>query len=445
MRTLTRFVFLFTLTATWFACKKVDIRYGDQFLDNGYTAIVKVDSFRTELTTVYVDSFVSSGKGVAVVGGYTDPVFGKIKAQTYWEVVPPAYVDGIADSFRAVTYDSIAVVFKPDQSYFGDTAQPVTLEVHRLSEPITPYDNTLQSIYNTRTFAVYPSPLGTRTLRIRPSSGDSLTIRLDDALGRELIRKFQNPADNDIKSNDGFLQYFYGLRMRAADGSKLIFGSKDSITLRVYYKKPGLYLQDRTLNFTLINKFYQFNNITVDRSGTPLQNLASAGKIPSTQSGNTAYTLYMAGAMTKIRFPDVRDILKTPNFAKILKASLIVRPLRGTYGTGSYVLPPEVRLSQTTQLNQIGTDISYINSNGSAQTQTGSLIKDELYGENTNYAYDITAYIKALLNDGTVNQNGLLLIPPSPALETQFGRLVVGNKDNSAGKMELLIVYAAIQ
>jgi hypothetical protein len=433
------------LFTAWFACKKVDIRYGDQFLDNGYTAIVKVDSFPAELTTVYVDSFVSSGKGVAMVGAYADPVFGKMNAQTYWQVVPPTYVDGAADSFRAVTYDSIAVVFKPDHSYYGDTSQPITLRVHRVAESIAPYDNTTQGIFNTRTFSVYPTALGSRTLRIRPNSGDSLTIRLDDALGKELIKKYQNPNDNDIKSNDGFLQYFYGLRMSADPASKMIFGSKDSITLRVYYRKPGLYLENRTINFTLINKQNQCNNITVDRSGTPLQNLASAGKIASTQTGNTGYTLYAAGAMAKIRFPNIRDILKTPNYAKILKASLILRPIRGTYGTGSYTLPPEIRLSQTTQLNQIGTDITFITSNGTAQVQTGDLVVDELYGESTNYAYDVTAYIKALLNDGTINQNGLLVLPPSPALETKFGRLVMGNKNNNAGKMELLIVYAAIQ
>ncbi len=149
--------------------------------------------------------------------------------------------------------------------------------------------------------------------------------------------------------------------------------------------------------------------------------------------------------MAKIRFPTIRDVLKLPNYAKILKATLLIRPLRGTYGVGSYVLPPLMRLSQTTQLNAIGNDLTVIGSNGSPVTQTGSLIVDNLYGESTNYAYDVTTYLRGLILDGTINNNGLLIIPPSPALETQFGRLIIGNRDNTNGKMELQIVYAAVQ
>jgi hypothetical protein len=47
----------------FFACKKVDIQFGDQFLDNGYTQVIKVDSFAVDVSTVYVDSFITSAKG----------------------------------------------------------------------------------------------------------------------------------------------------------------------------------------------------------------------------------------------------------------------------------------------------------------------------------------------------------------------------------------------
>src|SRR5882757_10843199 len=85
------FFFLVLLSIGWFACKKVDIQFGDQFLDNGYTQVVKVDSFPADLSTIYVDSFVTSGRGVTMVGAYTDPVFGQINVNNYFEVVPPLY------------------------------------------------------------------------------------------------------------------------------------------------------------------------------------------------------------------------------------------------------------------------------------------------------------------------------------------------------------------
>jgi hypothetical protein len=37
------------------------------------------------------------------------------------------------------------------------------------------------------------------------------------------------------------------------------------------------------------------------------------------------------------------------------------------------------------------------------------------------------------------------MLPPSPAMESSFNRLVVGNKFNALGKMELAIVYAAVK
>ncbi|MDB5211502.1 MAG: hypothetical protein JWQ30_2329 [Sediminibacterium sp.] len=439
------FVFLFFSTAL-FACTKVDIQFGDQYLDNGYTQVIKVDSFAVDLSTVYVDSFVTSAKGVSMIGAYNDPVFGQITTKSYFEVIPPTYSDPyVADSFKAAIFDSIALVLKPDKSYIGDTTKPIQINVHQLSEPIVPYDNSLLILHNTRSFDVMLKPLGSKTVTVRPNANELITIRLDDNFGKDLLKKYQDPNDADVKNSDAFLQYLYGFRLSTTGASQLIFGCSDSVILRLYYKRQGLYALDRTVDLVLGNKTHQFNQVTVDRSATVLNNLAASKEINSTVTNNTAYTMYAAGAMAKIRFPTIRDVLKLPNYTKILKASLIVRPIRGTYGTGSYTLPPQLRLSTTTQLNQIGNDLTSINSEGSAELQTGDLTVDNLYGENTNYVYDLTQYIRAMLLDATVNANGLLLIPYSPIMETQFNRLVMGNRNNSEGKMELLIIYASVQ
>lgn len=431
---------------SWFACKKVDINFGDQYLDNGYTQVVKVDTFAADLSTVYVDSFPTSGNGVTILGNYKDPVFGTITNNTYFEVVPPSTVQSTdyVDSLRSVTFDSLALVLVPNHTYIGDTSKPVHIDVNRLAEAIVPYENTSTTIYNTRTFAVQTPSIGSKDAVLRPTIGDSIFIRLDDNLGKTLLSKLQNPNDADLRTNQAFLQYLFGFRLSSTT-NQLSFGAKDSVVMRLYYKKPGLYLENRIIDFTLANNAHHFVNVSVDRSGTVLKDLATLKQINSKSLGNTAYTMYAAGAMTKIRFPSIRDILKLPNYAKILKATLIVRPIRGTYGTGSYVLPPAMRLSTTTQLNQIGTDLVSFNSSGTAVTQTGNLSVDLLYGENTGYTYDLSSYIKTIVQDGTINANGLLLIPPSPALLTQFGRLVIGDHNNNNGRMDLEIIYASVQ
>lgn len=445
-RNLTLLFFIAT-SFCWFACKKVDIQFGDQYLDDNYTQVVKVDSFTADLSTVYIDSFITSSKAVGVIGAFDDPVFGKIRASTYFEVVPPAYAQATTyiDSFRSVTFDSIALILYPNKTYIGDTTQPVQITVDRLAEPIVPYDNTTNYIYNTRSFAVQPTPLGTKTVYLTPNTGDSVTVRLDDALGKALISKFQNPNDAEIRNNDAFLQYLNGLRVRTSSGNQLLFGCSDSCVLRLYYKKPDLYLLSKTLDFKLANGQHQFNQVVTDHTGTVLENLPTAKLMGSAATGKAAYTFYQAGAMIKIRFPTVRDILKLPHFAKVLQAQLIVRPVHGSYGTNSYVLPPQMRLSQTTMLNQFGNDLYTVNADGTTVVQYGNLSIDALYGENTTYTYDISDYLRSVINDGSINQNGLLLTPPTPALETGFSRLIAGDKNNTGGQIQLSIVYAAIQ
>ncbi len=435
-------LFLLFLSFAWFACKKVDVQFGDEFIDNGYTQIIKTDSFTADISTVLVDSFVTSGKGVSLIGGYTDPYFGQVSVKNYFDLAPPT-LPVVADSFATATFDSIALLVLPDKSYYGDTSKTVHVDVHRVNQAITGYESNLSIIHNTQTFSVDAAPIGSKDFKVLPLRSDSVKIRLNDAFGRALLTKLKTPNDPDLQSTTFFLEYLKGLRLSSPANSPVIFGAKDSIVMRLYYKLPGLFLQNKSFDFKMANKSHHFNNITVDRSATVLKNLATVRQLPSSATGNMSFSSYITGAMVKIRFPSVRDVLKLNHFAKILKATLVVRPIRGSY-TPSIDLPPLLRLSSTTQLNLIGDDLAYV-VNGTASAQTGSLVVDYLYGENTNYAYDVTAYVKALTQEGTINNNGLLLIPPSPALETRFNRIVIGDKNNNQGKTELLIVYAAVQ
>jgi Domain of unknown function (DUF4270) len=427
------------LSVSWFSCKKVDIKFGDQFLDNDYTQIIKVDSFNADLTTIQVDSFVSSSSGVSLLGGYQDPYFGKISAQCFSEMVPPFF----NDAFAGTTYDSLCLIMVPNRTFYGDSTQPITLNVNRVKEIINGYEENANVIYNTRKFSIDPTPLGTKTVYVRPLRRDSIKIRLSDALGREFLQKLKDPNDLDMRTSDAFIKYFNGIRVSAGSNPAFAFGCKDSLVLRMYYKKPDLFLLNKTYDITIGVKSHHFNQISTDRTGTPLKDLASKKQLHSSVTGNMAFTSYIGGAMAKIKFNSIRDLLKIPNYTKVIRATLVVRPIKGTYST-SFAVPPQLRLSSTTQLNQIGFDLAFF-VNGSSNPQFGSLELDYLYGENTSYAYDVTNYVALIVKDPTINGNGLLLLPPSPAMETSFNRLVVGNKFNPMGKMELLIVYAAVK
>ena len=190
-----------------------------------------------------------------------------------------------------------------------------------------------------------------------------------------------------------------------------------------------------------------FYNISIARSGALLtQGFGASNKvISSSLTGNAAYTQAATGSMIKLTFPAIKDVLKLPSFAKVLKASLVIKPVKGSYSTTFYV-PPTLRLSTTNANNTIGNDLAYITNNGALAIQLGLLQTDYFLGEKTQYQYDLTEYVKSLLRTSNITPGeGLLFTPPSPNFENEFARVIVGDKANTTSKIQLVIYYAAVK
>lgn len=433
------------------ACQKVDISFNNEYSSNDFTQIVKIDSFTADISTVYIDSFPTNGKGVTLVGGYTDPYFGRVDTRTFFEIGTPSTT---ASSFTKAIYDSLYLTLKLNKNYYGDTTKPVHIDVSRLAELIIPpslFGNIGSYLYNTNKFAVDPTPLGSTDITIRPNLTDSIHIRLSDVLGDTLFAKIQR-GDLDVTNGTNFLNYFNGLCISSNAASSLIFGCKDSLGLKLAYHTPSLYKDSASINFPLSNTSHHFTNIAVNRTGTPIQNLGSInapGKqniINSKLTGNMAFTQPATGAMIKIRFPSIQSLLNMPNYVKLLRAQLIIRPVANLYNTLFY-LAPSLRLSTTMVANQLGTDLSIVTGTSSS-VQYGNLYTDYFGGKST-YTYDITSYLNLILNNpiSSYQQDGLLLVPPSPAYETQFSRTIAGNKYNADinSRIELDVYYVAVQ
>jgi hypothetical protein len=430
------------------SCKKVDIAFGNYYLDNNYTQIIKVDTFSSQVSTVFIDSFVTSNKGLLWLGGYTDPEFGVIKTKAYVEMVPPAYTNTYANT----TFDSLELIIRLNKSYYADTTKSLNLNVRRLSQLITPYTTSPQGIFNTQQFSTFITPIGTANVVIRPEIQDSISIRLSDALGKEFLAKLQDPQNIEMKTATDFLQYFNGIEISSNVGNSVLIGCKDSLIMRLHYKVQSLFNAAAKIDFTLPNPaatttgtLNRFTYINTDNSGTVMSGFNPLVKeISSTSMSNAGYSQYLSRMMTKIRFPNIRDIMKLPNYQKLVKANLIIRPVIGSYSPFLY-LPPTLSLDLTTQLNYIGSNISTI-SGPNANKQTGNLYIDDVYGQNTNYTYDVTDYIRHLIADATINQNGILLVPNGDLnYSTQFNRLKIGDKNNPNGKLELQLFYIAVQ
>ncbi|MFY7963710.1 MAG: DUF4270 family protein [Chitinophagaceae bacterium] len=433
---------VFLLTTS---CKKADIKFGEEFLDNDIAQIYKTDSFSVDVSTVYMDSFITSSKGTVLVGGYTDAIFGRVNTQSYFELAPPSYEDIYANT----SLDSICLILTTKNNYYGDSTIPVNIKVDELKDSINLPENNF-AFYNTSQFEAKTSSLiATNTnIIVRPLSDKEVSIKLPNSFGNTILNKLKDPTDNTLKTTASFLTYFKGIKLSSNLNTQMIVGFSDAVVMRLYYKAPGLGAVHKTADFTLVNKLHQFNNISVDRAGTILGNNnfgANKREISSLFTNNESYTQAATGSMIKLTFPTIKGILQIPNFAKILKAALIVKPVKGSYNT-SYFLPPNLRLSYTNQNNNLGSDLAFITNNGALSVQYGFLQTDYFLNENTQYQYDLTEYLKEVLRTTNITQgDGLLLTPPSNAFESEFARVVIGNKSNPLGKIQLVIYYAAVK
>ena len=429
------FLSILIIACIFSSCTKPDITFGADYLDNNYTNIVMADTATAAISTVYLDSFVTSSTGKAVVGNYNDPYFGAVSAESYFKIAPPAY----SDVFNNTTYSYLELILKPNKSYYGDTTLPLQITVNQLASKIE-YAENKTALYNVNSLPVLPTPIGTKTVTIRPSV-DTVSIRLSDALGKDLLTKLQT-KDQAIQTTDQFTEYFNGLRISSGN-SAFMMGYSDSVIMRLHYFKGGVTTQEQTADFSLADAGYQFNHITVNRAGTPLSNLSSVNyETPSSSTNNAGYLQSATGSLVKITFPYLRNFLAIKNFVKIERAELIIKPVNGSFN-GLYPLPPQLRLSETTQLNQIGTDVS-ATVNGSTTVQYGDLSIDQLYGENTSYVYDVTSYINTQIGIAAFNKNGLLLSPPTGAFESDLNRVLVGDKNNANGSIKLRIYYITV-
>ncbi|MEO6356748.1 MAG: DUF4270 family protein [Ferruginibacter sp.] len=420
------------------SCEKQDITFGSGFIDNTITNLVLVDTVTVDVATVYVDSFVTSSTHAILAGKYKDEKFGTIASQSFVQLGLPA--NTTYDIPNGSVFDSLEIILKLDKSFYGDTLVPYKLAVHQLSQQIA-FSAAQYSFFNNNSWPYSNTILGSSEMVIAPSTRDTLAIKLLPALGQELFDKLQNKTV-EVQTVDQFVNYFKGLAFVGGAGNNCIIGFKDSLTMRLHYKKPGVFSENAVIDFGINQINYQFNNITTDRSGTAIATLGPSNKqLASSATGNAGYSQYISGAVTRLSFPYLKNIYQLPDFLKIVKAELEIKPVQSSF-LSYYSLPPGLRLSATDQTNLLGTDLTTI-IGSSAVVQYGNLYIDNLYGTSTAYTYDITSYLQALLPNTEASKNGLLVLPPNATVI--FNRLLIANAANGANKTQVKIYYAAVK
>jgi hypothetical protein len=423
------------------ACTKPQISFQSVYNGDNATNVVKVDTFAVQLTSVFLDSFVTSGTSAQLLGRYIDPFFGTITSRSFSDIGAPSPLPTLDNSS---VYDSVQLILRINKNFYGDTTKVQRFLVSQLTQVMN-FPGIQTAFFNIDSIPYDPTVLGYADVKINPTAGltsqrkgDSIKISMPYSYGQQLFGLLYRQPDT-LTNPAIFRGYFNGLTVYPDPNFPgAMYGFQTSMVLRIYYHEPGPVTVQETADFHLVNPSTQFNQISVDRTGTPTQSLTEANpELPSRASGNEAFFQPITSVYTKLLFPTITNLLSYQDYLAVMKAILIIKPVQGTYSP-LYSLPPVLNLTLTNEGNTIGAILPYGN---------GSLNIDYLYGTNTSYTYDITTYIQRALILGPENnaKNGLLLVTPSPAFNTMFNRIVMGDAFNSqkSNQISLQIYYAS--
>jgi hypothetical protein len=423
------------------ACSKPQISFQSIYNGDNAQNVVFIDTFAVQISTVFLDSFTTSGSSAQLLGRYIDPFFGTITSQSFTDIGTPIPLPILTS---ASIYDSIQLITRINRSFYGDTTKVQRFLVSQLTQNMD-YPGIQNAFYSNQSIPYDPTILGSIDVRINPTAGltsqragDSIKISMPNSMGEQLFSLLYTQPDT-LKNAALFRNYFHGLTLypdTTLPGA--VYGFKDTMLLRIYYHEPGPVVFQKTTDFRVINQSTQFNHITADRTGTPTAPLSEANvELPSSACGNQAFIQPITSLYIKMLFPTISNLLGFQDYLAIMKANLVIRPVAGTYSP-TYPLPPILNLSMTNPGNTIGATLPYGN---------GNLQVDYLYGISTNYTYDITPYIQNAIMQGAPNnaKNGLILIVPANTFNVMFNRAVMGASNNAlkSNQITLQIYYAS--
>jgi hypothetical protein len=394
------------------------------------SSFITIDTITINTYTVKADSIKTTGFNLGLAGNFSDGSFGKINASTYFQVALPTSLT-LEDRSRL---DSICVILKPTGYCYGDSTKPYNLTVYKLQENLT--NTEISSRYNVSKVSIYEDePLGSISKVIRPHSGKELTIKLNDSFSQNFFNLILNESE-EFESQDKFTKYLKGLALVSdslKDSPVLQFTTKDSSSImRIYYHTGRT---ENTLDFDLYNTAVQYNRFNVNYSNSKLNALKKQkDMLKSKETNNETYCQAGTGIRTRIEFPYLKNLFQTYTASKILKAELIIKPVKKSFAL--VPLPSNVYLYSTNTLNDLGSLLI----NASKTTISPVLYQDPMYNE-TSYTYDITYYLSSIINNLKDDAPALLLSFQDTESGASLDRLIIGDYYHDTNAIRLKITY----
>lgn len=431
-------VFAFTI----FSCG-TDTDAGEFVVGSDYLAlsnkVVMIDTLTVEMSTINFDSLITSGQSRILIGNYDDPVFGKVKSNSYFQLSGSSYaLNNSGSDTEAVNFvfDSISMILKYDNYYYGDTIQVQKFDIHRLTQKVKPNTDD-DSFYNNSTLSYSDESLGSISYKPRPTEKDSINIRMSDAFGDALFQKIKKREVTDL---DTFTEYLKGLVLvpSASNSSSVIGFHTSTSRVRLYYSK---YQGDADadsffIDFLMSNTATQFNSISLDKTGTIIQNLPiSSSKLSSSLTNKEGFIQSGTGVACRIDFPNIKQLKYISDNGAIVDAQMFVKPVNNSY-SDKYPLADSLKVYVGDNLNRISG--SLLNAAGTAVYGTLSQKSDE-FNENIGYTIPLGSFLQKEMLKASDSRSSLILT--LPGISKSVNRLVLGDQKHPENKILIKIYY----
>lgn len=405
----------------------------------GKTRTMVIDTCTVGLSTVLLDSVITSGGRRILVGTHRSEVYGSSRVEPYLTF---RLADGFEQSGDPLTrprlrFDSLTLLLPYAPDWSGDTTARMSLEVHRLSQRVELDEQS--RLYAHSRFSYAPEPLATVDFQPRPRSGRTLEIRLPDALGQEFLDKFQH-EDPEMEDDEAFQRYFRGLVLRPGGDARTQLAFADSsldtlCRMRLHYSILREERVERQLDFPL-NRSLLFHGVESDRTGTPFEELTHKNnQLSSPKSEDISLFHSLSGAYTRIDFPYLNNLEALGDHHYVISAELLVHPLGAEGGHAvRRDLPDSVKLYANSMLNSPSAFPP------TSDVQTGRFFYDPESLSNTYYAWDLSSYIASLLGK-TGDKSSYLCL-----MGTDYGHtlesLLIGDQRLDETNVKLQITYS---
>ena len=315
--------FLFALFLV-VSCKKKDSLLGQNSLDsNELLNSGGIDTFSLNTFSIFEDSVITDNPAFAILGSYTDPVFGKVNSEFYTQF----RLSGINPNFGTtsdIIIDSFVLGLEYT-GYYGKTGTQI-VEAYEINEPnVMSLDSIYYAFSTQSTKTTNLVPAANQSVNLNPSNvtvigndtvDSQLRIYIDTNLARSIFDEWEsNPTT--FTSNTEFLQFFKGLHIKtnnpvqsSGNGGVFYFNLNDALSkLTIYYRQGG---QQKTYDLLINSECVDFNHVEVDRSGTHVETV-----INDTISGQSQFYAQSFNSRAVVQIPGLSNIPKNAIIHKV--------------------------------------------------------------------------------------------------------------------------------